>query len=1310
MNRIGMRAYPALGRLSVLLAAERRRRAGRAALRAAWAAFALHLAVLAALDWVSLRHPLASFWLAAMGFSFLIYLPVPAAFFLAFAAQSNSTARVARDLDRANPAAPDPFRTALSLSNHPPETLAQLDRILSPHLGKLRYPHPSLVPRSGLAALGAAALLFLAAALGSGRPREFLARAVSPWGRLGSLPVLAFDLDPGRRLLGEGDTARVTGGIRNLIPGQEIFAYVRTGGGETRYRVAPGADGRFSFSHGPADSDFTLVFAGANGRSRPLSFRVAPPPYLSGIRVVLRPPAYARLPPDTLAAGILRFPVLPGTRVEWNLRADRPLRRVIWNFHPAGPERTETPASPGEGAQAREDTLGPGMEFAVAGEIRAATDYSYRLEDGDGIRSRPTVAYRIETVPDLRPEVEMVAPASDTLLDRDGKLALAFRAKDDFGISSFRLVWKVMADGKARAQGKRDARDWLAGAVAGSGAAVWDLSGLRLREGEAVAFHFEAVDNDSVSGPKVGRSVERIARMPGLEEVASAVRKREQSAESSLKNALQLGKRLERKLERESETPREDGPPLLADYEVNRVMVDDPAEHRQRTEAALGRLRRALGAQEGAPGGEGGRQSAEAQAEVRKAARELEDFLRRSEAEMPRGNQAMLPAEERRKNLDRLMRSQKEQAGKLAALRAKLDRAPPRKPGPAQANRELAKAGLAELAKDLEKNRANQADLAKLFAEREAQEKSKSDLMDQAIQEQMKMVENMQAARQDLQKAAESEARNGLLSPELIEKMKQVQELLQEVLPDSLRRMMESKLQGQEVDRKELQERLKEMLDKQAEVAESLDRALAMLEQIKDRKRMEELRRTLGGLQSREEGLEKALRAGRAGADQDAEQEAIAREARKAMEDFSAQAEARKNLQAVDRSLKSLSAQQEMREVRQSLAQARAGDSKSAASAAARSASAAAAKLGKMGEMLGKSMQAMQGNAIDIAEASEILQESLALSRLQLLIRSGSARRRSEGWVGDEAVLYADVARTAAWLRDRVKAMSARAPFLGDGLNGLARGFAQSAEEASRSYSRETAGQALFFNQALSRELLKLLKMAQNGGGGGGSSGGGSESQGGGGQGGGDLASALKGMSGKQMAINQATYQLLKAMMEGRAPGPGSSGEEQGQSGRGANGEGEGQGENGQGPDGGLGGMANRQGELGETLESMAESEGEAGGAAQKLRSLAEEARRLEEDLRQGRIGAEEVKRRQDRFQSRLLEAANALQERGQSQERQAETSRGNQGPPPAEARAAEEARLLKLLREARREAKSLKLDENQRKRLEEYYETLLTR
>ena len=75
------------------------------------------------------------------------------------------------------------------------------------------------------------------------------------------------------------------------------------------------------------------------------------------------------------------------------------------------------------------------------------------------------------------------------------------------------------------------------------------------------------------------------------------------------------------------------------------------------------------------------------------------------------------------------------------------------------------------------------------------------------------------------------------------------------------------------------------------------------------------------------------------------------------------------------------------------------------------------------------------------------------------------------------------MAQTAAWIQERVKTLSAQVPFLGDGLNSQARSLAQSAREASGLYTWEPAEKALRANQNLSRELLKLMKMAQSGSG-----------------------------------------------------------------------------------------------------------------------------------------------------------------------------------------------------------------------------------
>ncbi|MEO7426663.1 MAG: DUF4175 family protein [Fibrobacteria bacterium] len=1333
----------ALRDIPARLQRQRRLRAVAGMLRALWLILSAHLLVLAALGWASLRVPLSPAWLVALLWSYAVYLILPAVCWLYWRARGNAPKAVARELDRANPGAPDPFQTILSLGNHGAETRRQLEALYASWVPRLSFPRPAVLSRPHAVLLACGLAILAATAFATGHPGEFFRRVALPGAALGNLPSLRFELDPTPLVLGVGDSARVQGRARNLLPGQAIYAYVRTSAGETRFPLPVAQGMGFTFAFGPAESDFSLTFAGENGHSPPLHFRVHAAPFLERIRAVVEPPAYTRLHADTLPAGVTRFPVLAGSRVTWSVASDRGLRRMGWGFRSAGASIGGADRDSMAVPSTSEDTLGPGTDFTIARSIRVATDYSYWLEDGDGIRSRPMLPERVEIIPDLAPEVELSVPGADTLLDRDAKQHLAFRVKDDFGLSSLKLAYRVLSEGKVRSEGQRDSRDWLRQAHSGSVETVWDLGALKLRPDDVVEFHLAAVDNDTVNGPKTGRSATRALRMPTVQEVLASTRQKDQSAVANLKSALRREKQLERTLERERDPPREEGPPMLADYEINRIMVDDPADHQRRAESMLAQVQQSLEkrAQEAAPSGTEKSPPAPAARELsqaRTAAREMREFLKRSEPTLPRGNQGMLPLEERSKNLETLIKSQQEEAAKLTALKEKVV---------AAANKpqtEMLRASLGSLGKELDRNIQNQNDLRKLLREQAAQAKAKSDMMDKAIQEQMRMAEDMKGANEDLQKSMEQGAKNGLLSPELMEKMKKVQQLLEEVLPDSLRKLMENKLQGQEVNEAELKEKLKEMLEKQAELAENLNRALSMLESLKDRKRMGELKQVLEELQARERSLEKELQAGQAGPSQDAEQKSIQKETQRALADFAAQAEGKKEAQELAKDLAAPAVEKDMQAVRQALASAAQSPGKGKkpgdAAVASKSAGKASQKLGEMEDMLGDAMSGMEGG-LDIGEAQDILQESLALARLQMLVRSGSAQRQAEGWEADEAAMYGSVAQTAQWLNERVKALAAQVPFMGQSLNAESRLLAAAAREASLQYTWEGAEKALRYNQNLSRELLKLMKMAQGSAGGGAGSGSGSGSQSGAGQGGGsgsggDLSGQLQGMSGKQMAINNATYQLLRAMMEGRQSGAGRKGGPGGEGGdKGAgkgNGEGSGSsgGENGQAQDGsgsggegadgsqagsegtggGIGGMANQQGELGENLESMAEALGEEGGTAAKIRGLADEARRLEEDLRQGRLTPEEVRRRQERFQTRLLEASNAMQERGQSEKREAEASHKRPTEASVAFKAAEEARLLQLLREARKNAKGLPLSEGQRKYLDEYYESLLTR
>src|SRR5690606_22717859 len=135
---------------------------------------------------------------------------------------ANAPETVARDLDRANPSASDPFRTVLSLHSHDENTLRHLDRLFASELPRLTVPRPAYFPRPHLVTLAVGLIVVTTFAMLSGRPGEFFRRTSLPWVALEALPSLRFEFDRPKAVLGLGDTAFVRGKVLNLIPGQTL--------------------------------------------------------------------------------------------------------------------------------------------------------------------------------------------------------------------------------------------------------------------------------------------------------------------------------------------------------------------------------------------------------------------------------------------------------------------------------------------------------------------------------------------------------------------------------------------------------------------------------------------------------------------------------------------------------------------------------------------------------------------------------------------------------------------------------------------------------------------------------------------------------------------------------------------------------------------------------------------------------------------------------------------------------------------------------------------------------------------------------
>jgi hypothetical protein len=136
------------------------------------------------------------------------------------------------------------------------------------------------------------------------------------------------------------------------------------------------------------------------------------------------------------------------------------------------------------------------------------------VRDEHGFTNQDGLHYRIEIVPDVAPQIDLLAPEPELEIDEARVITLEYEARDDFGVRNLSLVYRT-----GRLEEKRlviDRVDQMAPRYVGR--YHWDVSDLFGGADEAVSYYLEVWDNDTVSGPKRGVSATHVLRIRGREE------------------------------------------------------------------------------------------------------------------------------------------------------------------------------------------------------------------------------------------------------------------------------------------------------------------------------------------------------------------------------------------------------------------------------------------------------------------------------------------------------------------------------------------------------------------------------------------------------------------------------------------------------------------------------------------------------------------------------------------------------------------------------------------------------------------------
>ena len=214
-------------------------------------------------------------------------------------------------------------------------------------------------------------------------------------------------------------------------------------------------------------------------------------PTVTALKVTLYPPHYTGLPDQTFTGGNVRG--VKGSTLSFSATTNKSMAQAVIALD----DGREVPLKiTGDTAQ------GSVVLFRSLG-------YRIRLGDAFGFENLP-IPYEMVAVPDGFPLVELLKPEEDLEVNGDERLALEYRASDDYGIQQITLVAAV---------GEREERipvwrEELARTLQET--FIWDLDTIRLEEGDIVVYHLEVLDNDTISGPKLVKSRPLSLRLKNL--------------------------------------------------------------------------------------------------------------------------------------------------------------------------------------------------------------------------------------------------------------------------------------------------------------------------------------------------------------------------------------------------------------------------------------------------------------------------------------------------------------------------------------------------------------------------------------------------------------------------------------------------------------------------------------------------------------------------------------------------------------------------------------------------------------------------
>ena len=365
----------------------------------------------------------------------------------------------------------------------------------------------------------------------------------------------------------------VSPGDTQLIKGESLTLTVHAAGSEIPHQLTlhlQPTNERVQSVTIKADSTGQFTYTLTNVR-QPLRYRVEmrnaqspwyhvtviERPLIRQFQLAVHPPEYTRLPRQLLAPNQGDFSALQGSRVEVTLYATGAVIKALVLFS----DSTQIPL-----------TLS-GDQAKGTFTVKQPAQYTFLLENAQGVSNADPVWYTLEVIPDENPLVTLIAPGPTTDLPQDLQTTLAYRLQDDFGFSSLRLYYRLAYSRFGSPQETFDHHvlplpPYQEPTIEST--YLWDLNAvpsLELVPGDIVEYFLEVRDNDVLHGYKPARSQTWQLRVPSLAEQYEQLDTQQDSLQDALEDLLDESRTIRQEFEElRQELQRKQG----ADWEDKR--------------------------------------------------------------------------------------------------------------------------------------------------------------------------------------------------------------------------------------------------------------------------------------------------------------------------------------------------------------------------------------------------------------------------------------------------------------------------------------------------------------------------------------------------------------------------------------------------------------------------------------------------------------------------------------------------------------------------------------------------------------------